>query len=48
MGCIIEFKGTTGEGVTKLKLSEGKHQIKIECYSKDDEWQYNKFFITGE
>jgi hypothetical protein len=45
-----KFKGTAGEGVTKLKLSEGNHKIKIEGYSKDDEWHYKleKFIYIGE
>jgi len=34
------YKGNAGEGITKLKVEEGKHIIKISGDSKDGDWHY--------
>lgn len=35
-----EYKGDAGEGITKLKIEEGNHIIKISGDSKDGDWHY--------
>lgn len=35
-----EYKGDAGEGITKLKVEEGNHIIKISGDSKDGDWHY--------
>jgi len=34
------YKGNAGEGITKLKIEEGNHIIKISGDSKDGDWHY--------
>lgn len=35
-----EYKGDAGEGITKLKIEEGNHIIKVSGDSKDGDWHY--------
>lgn len=35
-----EYQGDAGDGITKLKISEGNHIVKVLGYSKDGDWLY--------